>query len=148
TALDGIGGAHSPFAASFFAALEANPNIYFEQVMNEAARATYEAAQKLSPGFGQIPGKVVGGAAPADCLAGRACIGDARMTALAAENEKLVADAAGMRNILAGEEQARAKPYTIEERQKRVAELSATLASIGTSANPIRQEARRLIDAG
>jgi len=56
--------------------------------------------------------------------------------------------AAGVRNLLAAEEQARGKPYTAEERQKRVGELQATLARIGTSADPLRQEARRLIAQG
>ena len=70
--------------------------------MNEVARATYEAAQKQSRCFLQIPGKVVGGAAPADCLAGKGCVGDARMAALAVENERLTADAAGVRNLLSG----------------------------------------------
>src|SRR5437867_10565269 len=45
------------------------------------------------------------------------------MAALAVENERLAADAAGVRNLLAAVEQARGKPYTAEERQKRVAEL-------------------------
>ena len=98
--------------------------------------------------FLQIPGKVVGGAAPADCLAGKGCVGDARMAALAVENERLTADAAGVRNLLSEEEKARGKPYTAEERAKRVAELEKTLASIGTSTDPLRQEARRLIDGG
>ena len=147
SALDGLPGAHSPFATALFAALEANSGVYFEQVFNEVARATYEAAQKQG-GFPQIPGKVVGGAAPADCLAGKDCVGDARMAALAVENERLTKDAAGVRNILEGEEAARGKPYTAEERQKRVAELEATLARIGTSTDPLRQEARRLIDGG
>jgi tetratricopeptide (TPR) repeat protein len=146
-ALDGPAGAHSPFASALFAALEANPGIYFEQVFNEVARATYEAAQKHG-GFLQIPGKVVGGEAPADCLAGKDCIGDARMAALAVENERLTADAAGVRNLLAAEENARGKPYTAEERKARVAELEKTLASIATSTDPLRQEARRLIDVG
>ncbi len=69
------------------------------------------------------------------------------MAALAVENERLTADAAGVRNLLAAEEKARGKPYTAEERQKRVAELEATLASIGTSSDPLRQEAKRLIAA-
>jgi len=146
-ALDGLKGAHSPFATALLAALEANPAIYFEQVFNEVARVTYEGARKQQ-GFLQIPVKVVGSAAPADCLAGKGCIGDARMAALAVENEKLTADAAGVRNLLAVEEQARGKPYTIEERAKRVSELDATLKSIGASTDPLRQEARRLIDGG
>jgi tetratricopeptide (TPR) repeat protein len=146
-ALDGLPGSHSPFATSLFAALEANPAIYFEQVMNEVARATYETAQK-DAGFLQIPGKVVGGAAPVDCLAGKACVGDARMVALAIENERLAADASSVRNLLAVEQKARGKPYTAEERQNRVAELDRTIASIGGSSDPLRQEARRLIDAG
>ena len=104
-------------------------------------------AQKQG-GFLQIPGKVVGGEAPADCLAGKGCVGDARMAALAVENERLTADAAGVRNLLAAEEKARGKPYTVEERKARVAELEKTLASIGTSTDPLRQEARRLIDGG
>jgi tetratricopeptide (TPR) repeat protein len=130
-----------------FTSLEANPSIYFEQVFNEVARATYEAAQKQR-GFLQIPGRVVGGEAPGDCLAGKGCVGDARMAALAVENDRLAADAAGVRNLLAAEEKARGKPYTIEERQKRVMELEQALARIGTSTDPLRQEARRLIDAG
>src|SRR5262245_51113156 len=146
-ALDGPPGVHSPFATALFASLEASPVVYFEQVFNEVARVTYEVAQKQR-GFLQIPGKVVGGEAPADCLAGKDCIGDARMAALAFENERLAADAAGVRNLLTAEEQARGKPYTIEERQKRVAELEQTLARIGTSTDPLRQEARRLIDQG
>jgi tetratricopeptide (TPR) repeat protein len=146
-ALDGLPGAHSPFATALFEGLEANPGIYFEQVMNEVAKGTYEIAQQQM-GFLQIPGKVVGGAAPADCLAGKGCLGDARMAALAAENERLTADAAGMRNILGEEEQARGKPYTLEERQKRLAELGETLASIGKSTDPLRKEARRLINGG
>src|SRR5215510_8211705 len=89
-ALDGPPGVHSPFATAMFSAFEANPGIYFEQVFNEVARATYEAAQKQG-GFLQIPGKVVGGVAPADCLAGKNCIGDTRMAALATENERLAA---------------------------------------------------------
>src|SRR5262249_26935229 len=123
------------------------PSVYFEQVFNDVARATYEAAQKQR-GFLQVPGRVVGGEAPADCLAGKGCIGDARMAALAVENERLAMDAAGVRNLLAAEEEARGKPYSVEERQKRVAELEQTLARIGTSTDPMRQEARRLIDQG
>jgi tetratricopeptide (TPR) repeat protein len=146
-ALDGPPGHHSPFAASLFAALEASPNVYFDQVLNEVARATYEAAQK-NRGFLQIPGRVVGGEAPADCLAGKGCVADARMAALAVENERLAADASGVRAILAQEEQARGKAYTAEERSKRVAELQETLARIATSTDPLRLEARRLIDAG
>ncbi len=146
-ALDGPPGIHSPFATALFSALEANPGIYFEQVLNEVARATYAAAQKQG-GFLQIPGKVVGGAAPADCLNGKGCVGDARMAALAVENERLAGDAAGVRNLLAVEEKSRGKPYTAEERSKRVAELEATLARIGTSTDPLRQEARRLIGSG
>src|SRR5262249_59353993 len=54
----------------------------------------------------------------------------------------------GVRNVLEREELARGKPYTAEERSKRVTDLEATLARIGTSTDPLRQEARRLIDAG
>ena len=115
--------------------------------MNEVARATYEDAQ-AHYGFLQIPGKVVGGEAPADCLAGKDCIGDARMAALAAENGQLASDAAGVRSLLADDERARGKPYTAEERKTRVAALQATLASIGKSSDPLRQEARRLIGEG
>ncbi len=149
-ALDGLpaAGAHSPFASALFAALKASPNVYFEQLMNEVARATFDEAQKIEPGYLQIPGKVVGGAAPADCLAGRDCIGDARMAALSAENERLLTEAAGTRNILAKEEADRGKPYTFEERKARVAALEATLASIGKSTDPLKQEARRLINEG
>jgi uncharacterized caspase-like protein len=109
TALDGQAGAHSPFATALFSGFEANPGIYFEQVFNEVARATYDAAQK-EDGFLQIPGKVVGGAAPSDCLAGTGCVGDARMAALEIENRGLAVDASGVRNLLAAEEQTRGKP--------------------------------------
>src|SRR5262249_36966589 len=102
-ALDGLAGNHSPFATALFAAFDARPGIYFEQVFNEVAQATYEVA-KQQGGFLQIPGKVVGGAAPADCLTGKGCVGDARMAALAINNERLTKDAAGVRNILEGEE--------------------------------------------
>lgn len=147
-ALDGPSGSHSPFATALFSALESNPGIYFEQVMNEVAQATHEAAQKQAVGFLQIPGKVVGGAAPADCLMGKNCVGDARMAALVMENEKLRADAAGVRSILDKEEKARGLPYVTEERGRRVAELSKTLASMGASADPLRQEARLEITQG
>ena len=147
-ALDGPMDSHSPFATALFAALEANPGVYFEQVMNEVARATFDAAQKLRAGFQQIPGKVVGGAAPADCLAGKDCVGDPRMAALSAENERLTADAAGIRNILADEEAARGRSYTGEERDQRAVQLQATLQNIGKSADPLRQEGRRLIQIG
>ena len=147
-ALDGPSGSHSPFATALFSALEANPGIYFEQVMNEVARATYEAAQKQGAGLLQIPGKVVGGAAPTDCLSGKDCVGDTRMAALVIENERLRADAAGVRNILEKEEKARSYPYPVEERGKRVAELSKAVASIGASPDPLRQEARREIIQG
>ncbi len=146
-AKDGPAGTHSPFASALLSSLKASPNVYFEQVMNEVARATYEDAQ-AHYGFLQIPGKVVGGVAPADCLAGKDCIGDARMAALAAENGQLAGDAAGVRSLLADEERAHGKPYTAEERKVRVAALQATLASIGKSSDPLRQEARRLIGEG
>ena len=61
-ALDGPPGVHSPFATALFTSLEASPGVYFEQVFNEVARATYEGAHKQG-GFLQIPGKVVGGEA-------------------------------------------------------------------------------------
>ena len=69
------------------------------------------------------------------------------MAALAVENERLAADASGVRASWP-EEQARGKAYTAEERKKRVAELQETLARIGTSTDPLLQEARRRIDAG
>lgn len=146
-ALDGANGGHSPFAAALLQSLAAHQSVYFEQLMNEVARQTYEAA-KANGGFVQIPGKVVGGAAPADCLAGKDCIGDARMAALAAENEGLAAEASGVRNIITAEEKARGRPYTLEERKKRVLELGDTLARLASSSDPLRREAKSLIEAG
>jgi tetratricopeptide (TPR) repeat protein len=146
-ALDGPEGTNSPFAKAFLAALDANPSIYFEQVMNEVARATYAAAQK-EHGFQQIPGKVVGGAAPADCLSGQGCIGYARMAALASENEKLTADASAVRNIIADEEKRRGRPYTAEERQAAVERIGRSLTSLAGSAEPKVQEASRLFRDG
>lgn len=107
-----------------------------------------EVARKLRPSFDQIPGKVVGGAAPTDCLAGKDCAGDPRMAALSVENERLAADAAGVRNLLADEEATRGKAYTAEERAQRMAQLQTTLQSIGKSTDSLRQEGRRLIESG
>jgi uncharacterized caspase-like protein/predicted negative regulator of RcsB-dependent stress response len=146
-ALDGAKGANSPFAAAFMAALEASPAVYFEQVMNEVARATYDRAQ-TDFGFQQIPGKVVGGAAPADCLAGESCVGDPRMAALAIENEKLTGDAAAVRNILADEERRRGRPYTPQERAAAVERIGRSLTSLAGSAEPKVQEAARLFRDG
>jgi tetratricopeptide (TPR) repeat protein len=147
-ALDGAAGANPPFAAAFADRLAANPGIYFEQVMNDVARVTSAGAAAFSAGFRQIPGKVVGGAAPDDCLAGTGCVGDVRMAALAVENDRLAVDAAGVRNLLADEERARGKPYTAEERKGRLGALEAAMKSIGSSTDPLRQEAQRLIAAG
>jgi Caspase domain len=91
-ALDGPPNAHSPFAHALLAALESNPTVYFEQVMNEVARATQTMAQRQN-GFLQVPRKVVDGAPSRDCLQGENCSGDPRMAALAVEVEKLTADA-------------------------------------------------------
>jgi len=90
----------------------------------------------------------VGGEAPADFLAGKSCIGDARVAELAVENERLATEAAGVRGLLAEEEAVRGKPYMAEERQRRIAELERTLRSLSTSTDRIRQEARRLIAQG
>ena len=87
-----VPGGNSPFASAFLDALERSPTVYFEQVMNEVARGTYAAAMGTER-FEQIPGKVVGGEAPVDCLAGRDCIGDPRMAALAGDNERLAKEA-------------------------------------------------------
>jgi len=87
-AMDGPVGTHSHFAAALLKALEENPNVYFEQVMNEVARNTYANTPRYQ-GIGQIPGKVVGGEAPAACLSGKDCVGDARMAALATETARL-----------------------------------------------------------
>lgn len=51
------------------------------------------------------------------------------MAGLVVENERLRADAAGVRNLLAKEETARSYPNPAEERGKRVADLSKALAS-------------------
>jgi hypothetical protein len=154
-AKDGPPGKHSPFADALFAALQANPRVYFDQIMNQVAKDTYDTVLRLDESFKQIPGRVVGGETPADCLAGRDCVGDIRMSALAdkletlaAESKAAQADAAGIRAVLEVEQGSRGKPYTAEERAKRIAELGETLTRIGASGDPQRQEARRLIDSG
>ena len=91
-AQDGEAGKHSPFAEALFAALQANPRVYFDQIINQVAKDTYESVLKDYKGFKQIPGRVVGGEAPADCLAGRDCVGDIRMSALAGQLETLAAE--------------------------------------------------------
>jgi uncharacterized caspase-like protein len=155
-AQDGPPGTHSPFATALLKSLEQYPAVYFDQVLNEVARATTQAVHALKgKDVLQVPGRVVGGAAPADCLSGKDCIGDNRMAALrqevdklAAESQAAQADAAGVRAILAEEEVKRGKPYTAEERSKRVSELEKTLASIAGSAEPKVKEAGRLLSAG
>ena len=118
--------------------------MYFEQVFNEVARTTYDAAQRQK-----------GCRYPEKWWADGACRlprrqrlrrGSANGGASRTGNE--AADAAGVRNLLTAEEQPHGKSYTIEERQKRVAELEQTLARIGTSTDPLRQEARRMIGQG
>lgn len=90
SALDGLPGQHSPFAAALLQSLQAYPRLYFDQVMNAVARVTYDAAMKQAA-FLQLPSRVVGGEAPADCLAGTGCVGDPRMVALGKENQRLAA---------------------------------------------------------
>src|SRR6202162_1172443 len=51
-------------------------------------------------------------------------------------------------HLAARMEKTRGKPYTAEERAKRVADLERTLRSIGASTDPLDQEGRRLIDQG
>ena len=145
-ALDGPPGLHSPFALALFSTLAANPAIYFDQVMHEVARATHAAAQKQN-GFFQIPTLVLGREAPANCLAGKDCIGDTRMAALAAENARLAADVPSIRQLLAIQEHTRGKPYTLEEFQKRAAELERTLAHIRVNTDPPGQGSSRQIDS-
>ena len=145
-ALDGPPGLHSPFALALFSTLAANPAIYFDQVMHEVARATHAAAQKQN-GFFQIPTLVLGREAPANCLAGKDCIGDTRMAALAAENARLAADVPSVRQLLAIQEHTRGKPYTLEEFQKRAAELERTLAHIRVNTDPPGQGSSRQIDS-
>jgi tetratricopeptide (TPR) repeat protein len=153
-ALDGLAGQQSPFAKALVSALEANPNVYFEQVMNEVARSTYESAQKHS-GFLQIPGKVVGGDAPADCLAGKHCVGDVRLSALFVENERLAAegnrtriDAKGVQQLRKEEELARGRPYGADEWASRLREIETVLRLASTSSEPKRQEAAHKLAAG
>ena len=119
--------------------------------MNEVARATYAAALKIDPQFEQIPGKVAGGAAPADCLAGKNCIGDTRMAALAQENEQLGQDASAVRAILAEEKAAaaaRGKPYAAEDEKAARERIGRSIASMAGSSEPKIQEAYRLFKAG
>jgi tetratricopeptide (TPR) repeat protein len=146
-ALDGPPGLHSPFARALLSTLEANPAISFDQVMHEVARATHVAARKQN-GFFQIPVQVLGREAPANCLAGKDCIGDTRMAALAAENARLAADVASVRQLLAIQEHTRGKPYTLQEFQKRAAELERTLAHIRVNTDPPGQGSSRQIDSG
>jgi tetratricopeptide (TPR) repeat protein len=144
-ALDGPPGLHSPFALALFSTLEANPAIYFDQVMHEVAHATHAAAQKQN-GFFQVPAQVLGREAPANCLAGKDCIGDTRTAAVAADNARLVSDVASVRTLRAIQEQTRGKPYSVQEFQKRAAELERTLAHIRVNTDPPEQASRRQID--
>ena len=146
-ALDGPPGLHSPFALALLSTLETNPTVYFDQVMHEVARATHAAAQKQN-GFFQVPAQVLGREVPANCLAGKDCIGDTRMAALAAENAQLAADVASVRQLLAIHEHTRGKPYTLQEFQKRAAELERTLAHIRVNNDPPGQGSRRQIGSG
>ncbi|MEQ1716872.1 MAG: caspase family protein [Hyphomicrobium sp.] len=93
-ALDGPEGTHSPFLTALLDEVERHPHLYFGQVMDRVAQATKLAVDQLPPDSNgtkhvQAPGGVVGSGAPADCLAGRDCIGDARVAILGRENIEL-----------------------------------------------------------
>lgn len=137
-ALDGEAGGHSPFAQAFLATLEAYPTLYFEQVMNEVARTTFEMAKK-DYAFLQIPGKTVGGSAPADCLAGTGCIGDARIASLTVENARLAEEAAITRGFIAEEERRIGKPLSPEARKDVFDRLGVSLRVIESVLSRITQ---------
>ena len=82
-ALDGLAGAHSPFAQALFESLQVAPSVYFHQVFDQVAKAVI--AETEQSGFTQIPEVLIRGGAPEDCLSGKACTVDPRADALAAE---------------------------------------------------------------
>jgi tetratricopeptide (TPR) repeat protein len=129
-AQDGPPGKHSPFATALFAALEASPEIYFDQVFNRVAKATIEATK--ASGFTQLPETLARGGAPEACLRGTGCAGDIRAAALAAEVGKLREarrrdqELSGTAQAYLGEiEKQRGRRLTPEERARALAELQA-----------------------
>ncbi len=152
-ALDGPAGGHSPFMTALIAALEQHPRIYFEQVLNDVATRTHEAA--LAQSFKQLPGRAVGGAAPQACLAGTDCVGDPNMLAMATDITRLAAeaqaarqDAAGVQALIAQDEARLGRRLTPEERQAAVKRYAETLTSLAGSSEPKVKQAGQLITAG
>ena len=91
-ALDGLPGAHSPFARALFAALAATPNVHFDQVFNRVSKTVIDETAKAN--FTQIPEMLIRGGAPEACLAGEACAADPQAAALREELETLKRNAA------------------------------------------------------
>jgi tetratricopeptide (TPR) repeat protein len=86
-ALDGLPGAHSPFARAIFAALAAAPTMHFDQIFNRVSKNVIEESAKVN--FTQIPEMLIRGGAPEACLAGAACAADPQANAAREELEVL-----------------------------------------------------------
>jgi uncharacterized caspase-like protein len=134
-ALDGLPGSHSPFARALFAALDATPNVHFDQVFSRVSKTVIEETAKAN--FTQIPEMLIRGGAPEACLAGQACAADPQAAALREEVEVLKHDLARdqelgetAREYLSSVEKARGKPLSDEDRRRELAALKEATRSL------------------
>jgi uncharacterized caspase-like protein len=134
-ALDGLPGAHSPFARALFAALAATPNVHFDQVFSRVSKTVIEETAKAN--FTQIPEMLIRGGAPETCLAGEDCAADPQAAALRSEIESLKRDLARdqelgetARDYLSSVEKARGKPLSDDGRRVELAALKEAAASL------------------
>lgn len=73
-ARDGLPGAHSPFAASLFRAMEAEPKLRFDQLFARTAKDVIETTSAARAT--QVPETLTRGVAPESCLGGADCVAD------------------------------------------------------------------------
>lgn len=73
-ARDGLPGAHSPFAATLFKAMEAEPKLRFDQLFARTVKQVIETTSAARAT--QVPETLTRGAAPDSCLGGAGCVAD------------------------------------------------------------------------
>jgi uncharacterized caspase-like protein len=134
-ALDGLPGAHSPFARALFATLAGMPNVHFDQVFNRVSKTVIDETAKAN--FTQIPEMLIRGGAPEACLAGEACAADPQAAALREELETLKRTSARDQEFiepgkayLAQIEKNYGRPLSEDERRRALAEFAELTRSL------------------